>query len=309
MLRGTRVVAGIVCACALAVTTTAQAAVQCTAAASAPTRVDTEIAGAPTYAYVSLPESAPRALITYDHGYGDLPGGSDERRNIELLSRRLQSIVVAPVYRGTREIDAERSAGAPLRAGVADTVELARRYRAACGERIPVVAVGLSMGGTISALSAIEARFYSLWVGINPMQDSITASLASRAAGATAFADDLDAEHGGTPLTATAAYRSTSLVLRHAELARSGIRRAVIIDALGDATGAQLQTNLLAPLLRLDRLAVERHVRLLRDPDSPPEGDVFTPLLGNDSPFTGHLGLTSVRIAVERIAAFLGSTG
>lgn len=298
-----RVLAGAGAAALLAAAP-AQADGACTAASPQAQRVDTVIAGTPTHAYVSLPAGAPRALVTYDHGYGDLPGDAADRRNIELLGTRLGAIVVAPVYRGTREIDPETSRGAPIRAGVADTVELARRYRAACAAKVPTIAVGLSMGGTISALSVIDAGFYDLWVGVNPMQESATASLASRAVGST-FADDLDAEHGGTPLTAAAAYRRTSLVKRHADLARSGIKRAVIIDALGDATGAQLQTNALAPLLRLDGLKVERHVRLLRDADSPPEGDVAAPVLGAQSPFTGHLGLTSVRIAVQRIAAFL----
>jgi hypothetical protein len=73
----------------------------------------------------------------------------------------------------------------------------------------------------------------------------------------------------------------------------------VIVDAAGDTTGAQLQTNALAPLLRLDGLPLEREILVRHDADTGPETDSIA------DPFTGHLGLTSVRVAAERIAAFL----
>lgn len=282
------------------------APIACTAATPAPTRLELVIAGTPSYAYVALPPAAPRGLITYDHGYGDLPGGADQRRDLELIVRRTGAIVVAPVYRGTVETGPGTSRGAPLLAGAQDTIALARLYRGACGA-LPAVALGLSMGGTIAGLAAIEgAGLYDAWVGLNPMQDAITASLVARLAGATDFADDLDAEAGGTPLEAPAAYRRRSLYLRHPQLAASGIAGAVLIDASGDSSGAQLQSLGLDPLLRLAGLPLERHIALRRDAGGSAESDdFFAPLLGEASPFPGHLGLTSVRIAAERIAAFL----
>jgi hypothetical protein len=266
------------------------------------------VAGQPTFAFVARPATAPRALITYDHGYSDQPDDADDRRNLQLLSDRLHAIVVAPVYRGTVIRTPELTRGAPVREGAADTVYLARRFRTACG-RLPTIALGLSMGGTVAGLSVIDGGhgLYDLWVGLNPMQESATASLASRATGATEFADDLDAEAGGTPLTATQAYQSFSLAQRHAALAHSGIRGAVIVDAGGDQTGAQLQTQLLWPLLLLDGLKVDREIAVRKDLDSPSEGGIDATLLGTGAILTGHLGLTSVRLASERIAAFLDS--
>lgn len=292
----------------LAMTGAADAAAPaCTAASSQPQRLDFTSGGQPTYAYVSLPAVSPRALVTYDHGYTDQPNDADDLRNLRLISDALQAVVVAPVYRGTVVLGPETTRGAPIRAGAADTVALAQIYRTACG-RLPTIALGLSMGGTIAGLSAIQGGkgLYDLWAGLNPMQDAITASLVSRLA-SPAFADDLDAEAGGTPLTATASYTSLSLTARHAELAHSGIRGAIIVDALGDQTGAQLQTQLLAPLLTGDGLPVDRQIATTADPDSPPEGGVDSALLGTGAILTGHLGLTSVRLAIERMQAFLAS--
>ena len=298
----------VACALAAGAAPAGAAAPACTAPTSAPARLDFSVDGQPTFAFVARPPAAPRALVTYDHGYGDQPGDADDRRNLQLLSDRLHAIVVAPVYRGTIVLGPESTRGAPVRAGAADTVQLARAFRDACG-RLPTIALGLSMGGTVAGLSAITGGhgLYDLWVGLNPMQDSSTASLASRITGATQFADDLDAEAGGTPLTAPAAYASFSLAQRHAELAHSGIRGAVIVDAAGDQTGAQLQTQLLWPLLLADGLTVDREIAIRKDTDAPPEGGLDTALLGAGAILTGHLGLTSVRIAAERIADFLDS--
>jgi len=299
--------AGAALAVALSMAVPAAAGAACTAATSTPQRLDFTSGGQPTYAYVSLPAAPPRALVTYDHGYGDQPSDASDLRNIQLISDSLGAIVVAPVYRGTVILGPESTRGAPIRNGVADTVALAQMFRAACG-RIPTIALGLSMGGTVAGLSAIQGGkgLYDLWTGLNPMQDSLTASLVSRAV-SPQFADDLDAEAGGTPTTATASYLSFSLAARHADLARSGIRSAIIIDALGDATGAQLQTNLLQPLLILDGLPVDRQIATVADPDARPEGGVDAMLLGTGAILTGHLGLTSVRLAIERMQAFLAS--
>ena len=160
----------------------AGAALRCTSGSSVPKRLNFRVGGEATFAFISRPAVKPRALITYDHGYGDQPGDADDLRNIRLLSDRLDAIVVAPIYRGTRILGPEETRGAPIRAGVVDTVQLARAYRSACG-RLPTVALGLSMGGTIAGLSAIAGGrgLYDLWVGLNPMQDAYTASLAANA--------------------------------------------------------------------------------------------------------------------------------
>lgn len=291
----------------LATAAPANAALRCTASTSTPKRFTFVVGDEPTFGFIARPATAPKALITYDHGYGDQPGDADDLRNIKLLSEKLHAIVVAPIYRGTRIIGPEETRGAPIRAGATDTVQLARTYRAACG-RLPTVALGLSMGGTIAGLSAINGGrgLYDLWVGLNPMQDASTASLVAGVA-AGDFGDDLDREAGGNPLSAAATYSSISLAQRHADLARSGIKGAVIIDAVGDMTGAQLQTQLLQPLLVGDGLAVDRAIAIFKDSDAPAEPGLDSALLGKNSVLTGHLGLTSVRLALERIRAFLAS--
>src|SRR5882757_4880433 len=87
------------CALALLTAPAGAAPLRCTSRSSAPARLDFTSNGQPTFAYVARPPAAPRALITYDHGYGDQPNDADDRRNLQLLSDRLHAIVVAPVYR------------------------------------------------------------------------------------------------------------------------------------------------------------------------------------------------------------------
>src|SRR4051812_43520678 len=87
----------------------AGAALRCTSPTSTPKRLNFVVGNEPTFAFIARPATTPRALITYDHGYGDQPGDADDLRNIKLLSERLKAIVVAPVYRGTKILGPEQT--------------------------------------------------------------------------------------------------------------------------------------------------------------------------------------------------------
>ena len=198
-----------------------------------------------------LPASAPKGLVVFFHGYTK----TDQAWEKQMIQVATQdgAIAVAMNYRGTIETDVEngvqRSVGMPLAAGTDDGVAAAKAFDAACPGLPKIVAYGNSQGGGIADLAVAKDQkradgkplFDRLitTAGFSNLIEGWAELNAAAATGQTFFVQglkDLQAETGGTPLTAPAAYQELSPVLRASDIAKSGVTSVTLLHGLADGT-------------------------------------------------------------------------
>lgn len=274
-------------------------ATSCTGTPATILSLSSEMSIGGTYA---LPASSPTAMVVFGHGYRN-DSSSWAGHLTEAAQHGL--LAVAPDYTGLGAGPDFR--GWPAQAGANDVVAAAQHFLASCSTITKVEVLGVSMGGNMTGL-AVAAKatradgvtpLFDYWVDVEGATNWIETWAEATAVGpgnayAAGAAADIQAEAGGTPLTAPAAFASRDVLLRHADVAGSGIKGVVMIHSVEDGLVPYDQSRELATALRLDGRKVDVYSVLRRTGDRDPGHDQTTltsdasATLGDMDPFSGH---------------------
>lgn len=223
----------------------------CTGNPDAVMPLELTVQGQPASGIYAAPQDAPRGLVVFFHGYTETM--ESWRQHITRVADRDGVIAVAMDYRGLVPAPSSeprpRSTGMPLVAGSQDGVAAAQAFDAACPGLPAIVAYGNSLGGGIAGLSVASGAkradggplFDRLiaTAGLSNLAEAwaeLTAGSATAQAFFTQGKKDVEAETGGTPLTAPTAYLQRSSALRPGDIAASGVTAVTLVHGLADGT-------------------------------------------------------------------------
>lgn len=269
---------------------------------SQPTILDTQpdLGLAGRYA---LPAAKPTGLAVFAHGYRN-SSASWQGHLAEAAQHGLVAVAVdytglgpAPDYRGW-----------PAQAGGADLVTAAKYFLGRCKDIHEVVLLGVSMGGNMSGLAvAAKAKradgitpLWDYWVDVEGVTNWVETWATAVAAGqsgnayAAGAAADIQAEAGGTPLTATGAYQSRDVLARVPDIAASGVKGVLMVHSVEDGLVPYDQSRETSTALRVLGVPTDVYSVVRRTSDRDPGHDQTTLLsdanssLGDADPFSGH---------------------
>ncbi|MHB8572068.1 MAG: alpha/beta hydrolase family protein [Candidatus Dormibacteria bacterium] len=252
----------------------------------------------------ALPSGPPAGLVVFAHGYRN----SSQSWTGHLTDAAGQGYVAVAVdYRGLGPAPDYR--GWPARAGAEDLVTAGAYFQQLCGVS-SVGLLGVSMGGNMSGLAAAAGAtrtsggpLFNYWVDVEGATnvsetygEALVVGQAHNYSASAAYADgaraDIEAEAGGTPLTATTAYRDITVVDRVQDIAAGGLSGVVIVHGVEDGLVPYDQSRELATGLRALRVPTDVYSVLRRTSDRDPGHDQTTLLsdagLGDQDPFAGH---------------------
>jgi hypothetical protein len=117
----------------------------------------------------------------------------------------------------------------------------------------------------------------------------------------------MNAEFGGTPLTALPAYLGNSPVLRTAQMKSSGLKGVVISHGVLDGEVTSDMSVQMASALGVTGIPTDVYTSVFKAPDTDPgrtlDGDVLGLIPGYISPFAGHVSAVVLQAATDRLHA------
>jgi pimeloyl-ACP methyl ester carboxylesterase len=274
----------------------------------------------------ALPAQTPTQLVVFGHGHQN-SSASWVSHLREAANRG--AVAVAPDYRGTGPGPVYY--GWPAKNGAEDLVTVAKFFLNRCPTIKQVYLLGVSMGGNMSGLAlagkplrADGKPLFDYWVDVEGVNNLAEEYLLARgvapvnAGGAVAQAE-IEAETGGPIESKPAEYQSRSNVFRAQDIAASGIKGAVLVQAIEDGLVPYDQSLEMTTALRATGMPTDLYSVLRRDPQQRDPGAEQTTILGTVpgfgpmDPFAGHGWEGSnthivIRTGLDRLYALMDAT-
>jgi hypothetical protein len=296
----------------------------CTSASQATQPLAVTVGGQAATGLYSLPAGAPRGVVVVGHGF---PGtAADEASLVQQLATDDHVVALAMNYRGT---DLSTGLGWRVIEGAQDSIAATRLFDAACpgsGAFLNTV-LGISMGGNMSGIAVSSgakrgsgAPLYDYWTdvaGVTNVPEIYLAATAISVAplggiqtiGVNAVAA-MNAEFGGTPLTALGAYLGNSPVLRASAMKSSGLKGVIVSHGVLDGEVTSDMSAQMVGALALAGIPTDVYTSVFKATGSGAgrtlDGDVLGLVPGYVSPFAGHVSAVVLKAATDRLAAIYG---
>ena len=226
----------------------------CRASSGKAKPLNIKVDGETATGHYALPSGDPKGVVVFAHGYGHT--SSSWIHHMERTARDLGVIAVGMDYRGTPISPDTNGDGLPesrgwhVLKGAEDSIAVASAFEASCASVEKVAILGVSMGGNASGLAVALAGnrevkksdgspLFDYWIDVEGAVNVIeTYAGASVLAPVNAFAknakEDIEAEMGGTILTAPAEYQRRAVVTRMADIKSAGLEGISVIHGLDD---------------------------------------------------------------------------
>jgi hypothetical protein len=306
----------------LAPAATADTAItSCTATSQAPQPLTVTVSGQAATGVYSLPSAAPKGVVVVGHGFPGTAAG--EASLVQQIATNDGVIALAMNYRGT---DLSTGLGWRVIEGAQDSIAATNLFETACDTAQAFVnsVFGISMGGNMSgiAVSSNATRpsgkpLFDYWFDVAGVTDvpelygdAQAISLLPLGGISTIGTDALtamQAEFGGTPLTAPGAYLGNSPFLRAPRMKSSGLKGVVISHGVLDGEVTSDNSDLMYAALIAAGIPVDYYTTLFRAPATPPgltlDGDVLGLIPGYVSPFAGHVNAVVGGSATTQLSA------
>ena len=279
----------------------------CTGDPATAHRLDLTVDGVRTFGYYAVPAKRAKGIVVFDHGYGHTAW--NWRQHLSQVAARDGVIAVAMDYHGQTDTAVNpktglsSSRGWRVQEGADDSIAAAKLFDRSCKTGGVNSIYGVSMGGNTSGLvvAAKPTRangkpLFNYWFAIEPAANvtetwaEATAIAQSGNTFGTQAAADIEAEMGGTPQTAPAAYQSHTVVARTADIAAAGLAGVSVVQGVDDGLVPYNQSRELVAALRAERMTVDDVTAGTRgdgEPGTTLSGNVLGPV-GQQSPFAGH---------------------
>ena len=307
-------------ACAVAVTTTGatsfaavhgrpgvRPAVVCTGNPAKVHELNLTVDGVRTFGFYAVPTHKARGIVVFDHGYGHTAWSWVQ--HVEQVAARDGVIAIAMDYHSQHDAPPAKPGALPssrgwrVAEGADDSIAAAKMFDATCAAQGTNTIYGVSMGGNTSGLVVAAAPkrangspLFNYWFAIEPAAN-VTETWAEATAVAQSgntfgkqAAADIEEEMGGTPMTASSAYQSHSVVARIADIASAGLKGVTIVQGVDDGLVPYNQSRELVAELRAARIATDDVTAGTRG-----TGEAGTTAssyaigsAGVESPFAGH---------------------
>jgi hypothetical protein len=281
--------------------------VACTGNPSKAHRLNLTVDGVRTFGFYAVPARHPRGIVVFDHGYGHT--AYSWVQHVEQVARRDGVIAIAMDYHSQHDSPPAKRGALPssrgwrVAEGADDSIAAAKLFDTRCVPHGTNTVYGVSMGGNTSGLvvaagakRASGAPLFDYWFAVEPAAD-VTETWAEATAVAqsgntfgTQAAADIDQEMGGTPLTASAAYQSHSVVARIADIAAAGLKGVAVVQGVDDGLVPYNQSRELVAELRAAQIPTDDVTAGTRG-----AGEAGTTAssyvigsAGIESPFAGH---------------------
>ena len=307
----TATIAVATCAVAASTATAAPApkkgAVVCAGDPSIAHRLDLTVAGTKTFGFYAVPRGKAKGIVVFDHGYGHT--AYSWVQHVKQVAARDGVIAIAMDYRFQHDSPPAKgetlpsSRGWRVSEGAQDSIAAAQLFDRSCRTGGVNTIYGVSMGGNTSGLvvAAKPTRadgkpLFDYWFAIEPAVNvtetwaEATAVAKSGNTFAVNAAADIEEETGGTPVTATSAYESRTVVARISDIAAAGLKGVAVVQGVDDGLVPYNQTRELVTELRANRIPTYDATVLTRG-----AGEAGTTLSGNvlgeagqESPLAGH---------------------
>ena len=300
----------------------------CTNASQSAQPLTVTVAGQPASGIYALPATAPRGIVVVGHGF---PGtANSEKALVEQIAAADNVVALAMDYRGT---DLSTGLGWRVIEGAQDSIAATKLFDASCPGSATFTnsVLGISMGGNMSGIAVSSnakrssgAPLYDYWfdvagvsnvpeiyvdgtlIGLAPVP-----ALANIGKAATAA---MDAEFGGSPLTALGAYLNNSPVLRTSAMKSSGLKGVVISHGVLDGEVTSDMSVQMAATLALTGIPTDVYTSVFKAPGTSSgltlDGDVLGLVPGYVSPFAGHVSAIVLKAATDRMQTiYAGAKG
>jgi hypothetical protein len=259
--------------------------------------------------------------VVVGHGF---PGtAASEASLVQRLASDDQVIALAMNYRGT---DLTTGVGWRVVEGAQDSIAAAKLFDAACpgSGSFTNSVLGVSMGGNMSGI-AVSSRatrstgtpLFDYWfdvAGVTDVPEIYAAATAISLAPLGSIqtigqeaTGAMNAEFGGTLLTALPTYLADSPVLRTDQMKASGLRGVVISHGVLDGEVSSDMSVQMAAALVLADIPTDVYASVFKAPNTDPgrtlDGDVLGLVPGYVSPFAGHVSAVVLAAATARLQA------
>ncbi len=264
---------------------TALAAVPASASTVSPLPPPLDLSG-----LYALPAQTPTQLVVFGHGHQN--SSASWVTHLEEAANR-GAVAVAPDYRGTGPAQAPIPYyGWPAKAGAEDLVTVAQYFLKHCPTIKQVYLLGVSMGGNMSGLALANkplrgngTPLFDYWVDVEGVNNLTEESLLARgvapvnAGGAVAQAE-IEKETGGSIESVPTEYTGRSNVARVQDIAASGVKGAVLVQAVEDGLVPYNQSLEMTTALRANGVPTDLYSVARRDPSQTDPGHEQTTILG-----------------------------
>ena len=282
-------------------------AIACSGDPSVAHRLDLTVDGVRTFGFYAVPAGKARGLVVFDHGYGHT--AYSWVQHVEQVAKRDHVIAVAMDYHSQHDSPPAKPGSLPssrgwrVGEGADDSIAAAKVFDTHCVPHGINTIYGVSMGGNTSGLvvaanpkRADGSPLFDYWFAIEPAAD-VTETWAEASAVAQSgntfgkqAAADIEEEMGGTPMDASAAYQSHSVVARISDIASAGIKGVAVVQGVDDGLVPYNQSRELVAELRAARIPTDDVTAGTRG-----NGEAGTTAssyaigsTGEESPFAGH---------------------
>ena len=287
----------------------------------------------------ALPATAPKGIVVVGHGF---PGTSSTfATQVQQIATDDQVIALSMDYRGT---NLSTGLGWRVIEGAQDSIAATKLFDSSCpGSATFVnVVVGISMGGNMSgiAVSSHATRadgktpLYDYWFDVSGVADvpeiytdavAISAvPLGSVQAVGQNAVSAMNAEFGGTPLTALGAYLGNSPVFRAGAMRASGLKGVEIFHGVDDGEVTADQSVQMLGALVLAGIPTDVYTSLFNTPggsngltlDGDTLGAIYSVLNADAlmgilppyvSPFSGHVSAVVLSTALAQLKSLYAS--
>jgi acetyl esterase/lipase len=269
----------------------------------------------------SLPNAAPRGIVVVGHGF---PGtAASEASLVQQIATDDQVVALAMDYRGT---NLANGVGWRVIEGAQDSIAATKLFDSSCplSAQFTNAVLGISMGGNMSGIAVASAAkrssgaaLYDYWfdlAGVTDVPEIYTdataisnAPIGSLQTIGREAVSSMNAEFGGTPVTAPAAYLGNSPVLRTSKMKSSGLKGVVISHGVLDGEVTSDMSVQMASALAGTGIPTDVYTSVFKDPGTASgvtlDGDVLGLIPGYVSPFAGHVSQVVLGAATQRLTA------
>jgi acetyl esterase/lipase len=273
-----------------------------------------------------LPDSAPKAIVVFAHGYGHTSFSW-----IHHMAREHGVVAVAMDYRGieikpdSNDDGLPESRGWNAMKGAEDLVAAAQFFNSYCKTAKETILMGVSMGANMSGLALALAPpsddpLFDQWIDVEGAVNVIETYLGARLLApvndyAARALEDIEKEMGGPIEENPQAYQERAVVTRVGEIKESGVKGVTLIHGLDDGLVPYNQSREMSSLLLEAGIPAAMYTVGRRSPESEQE-TTATGYIGSrvdpnyKSPLAGHASEKSTThiimvTAFERLAAVL----